>query len=252
MLDINILPEGLNWFSFYSLIIASGFTSFITAALGIGGGMLLLSIMAQVLPIKAIIPTHGLVQLGSNAGRAVLMRDHIQWTYLLWFALGSAVGVFAGGQLVIALPINSLQLILGVFILISLWLPSIQNSFVGKNTLFISGLTSTFLTMFVGATGPFIVSTLRNFKLTSEGLVANSAAFMVLQHALKVIAFSALGFAFYDYAFLILLMIASGFLGTIIGRRLLLKFNEANFQKALKLLLSLLALRLILMAIWPT
>jgi uncharacterized membrane protein YfcA len=106
--------------------------------------------------------------------------------------------------------------------------------------------------MFVGATGPFVIAILRAFRLSREELVASGAAVLVLQHALKVIAFALLGFVFNSYMPLIILMIASGFLGTIIGRRLLLKIDEALFQKALDLVLSVLALRLVIIALWPS
>lgn len=252
MFELIILPDSLNWASFYSLIILSGFTSMLTAAAGIGGGMLMLAALAQVIPIKAIIPVHGLVQLGSNTGRALVMLKHIHWAYFLWFAMGSIAGAIIGGQLVISLPIKLLQLFLGLFILFTVWGPSFINKRSGELTLVFGGLLSTFLTMFVGATGPFVIAILRAFRLSREELVASGAAVLVLQHALKVIAFALLGFVFNSYMPLIILMIASGFLGTIIGRRLLLKIDEALFQKALDLVLSVLALRLVIIALWPS
>lgn len=252
MHELITLPDSLNWVSFYGLVVLSFFTSLLTAAAGIGGGMLMLAALAQVLPVKAIIPVHGLVQLGSNTGRAFVMLKHVHWFYFLWFTIGSIVGAIAGGQLVISLPIKLLQLLLGLFILFTVWGPRFTNKRSGKFTLVFSGLVSTFLTMFVGATGPFVIATLRAFQLSREALVASSAAFLVLQHALKVIAFGLLGFAFNRYISLITLMLASGFLGTLIGRHLLLRIDEALFQKALNVMLSVLALRLVTVALWSS
>ena len=61
------------------LLAASFAGSFITVVLGIGGGALLLAIMASFLPAAALIPVHGVVQFGSNSTRAALLRDGIQW-----------------------------------------------------------------------------------------------------------------------------------------------------------------------------
>jgi uncharacterized membrane protein YfcA len=246
MLELITLPESMSWASFYSLVFLSCFTSFMTASAGIGGGMLMLAVLAQVLPIKAIIPVHGLVQLGSNMGRTLIMFSQVHWLYFFWFALGSIIGAIIGGQLVISLPIKVLQMLLGSFILFTVWGPSFINKRSGNPTLIIGGLVSTFLTMFVGATGPFVIAVLKSFGLSREGLVATSAAFLVLQHALKVLVFGLLGFAFHSYLPLITLMIASGFIGTMIGRQLLLKIDEAVFQKMLIVVLSVLALRLII------
>lgn len=251
MFELITLPETLSWTSFYSLILLSSFTSMLTAAAGIGGGMLMLAALAQVLPVNAIIPIHGLVQLGSNTGRALVLLKHVRWDYFLWFALGSVLGAVIGGQLVITLPIKLLQLLLGGFILFTVWGPTLSNTRSGKPTLLISGLISTCLTMFIGATGPFVITMLRGFNLPREALVASGATFLVLQHGLKVLTFGLLGFAFHHYIPLITLMVASGFVGTLMGRRMLFKIDEALFQKALNLILTVLAVRLVLIALWP-
>jgi hypothetical protein len=40
-------------------------------AFGIGGGAALLAVMASLVPPAALIPVHGVVQVGSNLGRAL-------------------------------------------------------------------------------------------------------------------------------------------------------------------------------------
>lgn len=253
MHDLLLLPDSLSWASFWGLVILSGFTSMLTASFGIGGGMLLLAVIAQAIPMKAIIPVHGAVQLGSNAGRMIVMFNNIVWSHFAWFAAGSLVGALVGGQLVISLPINLLQASLGVFILLTVWGPQIWHSSLFNNSansksLLIGGVASTFLTMFVGATGPLVLATIRLFKLNRLNLVATSAACLVLQHALKILIFGLLGFAYSPYFLLILLMICSGFIGTLIGRKLLIKADEQRFQAWLNIILSALALRLIYLA----
>jgi uncharacterized protein len=68
---------------------------------------------------------------------------------------------------------------------------------------------------------------------------------MSIQHALKVLAFGYLGFAFKDWLPLIAAMIGAGFLGTWYGTKLLEKLPEAMFQKILRGLLTILALDLL-------
>lgn len=72
------------------------------------------------------------------------------------------------------------------------------------------------------------------------------AVAMTAQHALKGAAFAALGFAFLDWAPLMAAMIATGFLGTLAGSRLLGRLPEAFFRAAFRWLLTLLALDLAL------
>jgi uncharacterized membrane protein YfcA len=250
MFDLITLPEGINWLSFWGLIIASCFTSMLTASLGIGGGMLMLAALSQLVPVKAIIPIHGIVQLGSNTGRALLMVKDVHWYHVLWFSLGGVFGAALGGHVVVSLPIDTLRIMLGLFILLSVWAPSLSTTFATKQSLFFGGAFSSFLTMFIGATGPFVLAMIRAFKLNSLSLVATSAACLVLQHALKVFTFFVLGFAFAPYLSLIVLMVASGVIGTIIGKRLLIEIDEKRFQYWLNIILSLLALRLLLVAVF--
>ena len=52
---------------FYGLVLLSAATSLLTAVAGAGGGAVLIGVMALVLPGSAVIPVHGLVQMGSFA-----------------------------------------------------------------------------------------------------------------------------------------------------------------------------------------
>ena len=242
----SLIPDFLPHYVFYGLILLSGCTSMLSISIGIGGGTGMLAVMAQVLPVAAIIPTHGMVQLGSNFGRAIVMLPYVNHHLLGWFLLGSICGALLGGQIVISLPTTILQGVLGAFILYSVWNPSLKIFKPSDGGLFAGGLVSTALTMFVGATGPFVMAMLRGFALSPQRLVSTSAACMVIQHVLKVLAFGLLGFAFAPYLPLIVLMVVSGFVGTLIGRWLLLKVDEVKFKRALNIVLTILALKLLM------
>lgn len=252
MEDLFLIPPTLSISQFVALTVLSFFTSMLTAAFGIGGGILLLATMAQMLPAKALIPVHGVVQLGSNTGRALIMVKTIATKQLTWFIIGSLIGAAIGGNIVVSLPTTTIQLMLGSFIIITTWAPKFSSTQSSLPKLTITGALSTFLTMFVAATGPFVMATLRPLNPQREVLVATHAACMVAQHFLKVIVFGLLGFAFSAYLGLVIAMIASGFIGTLVGRRLLLKIDEAKFQKALNIVLTALAIKLIYSALTAT
>ena len=74
----GFLPEGIGPVVAGLLIVASFFTSALTAASGVGGGTLMLMLMGMFVPVAALIPVHGAVQLGSNTGRAVHQRAHVR------------------------------------------------------------------------------------------------------------------------------------------------------------------------------
>jgi len=242
-------PEVLSNVDVALLIGTSFFTSMLTAAMGIGGGVALLAVMAQIVPVTAIVPVHGVVQLGSNIGRAGLMHRDINWKLLAYFLGGSAVGAIVGGQIVVSLPVPYLQLTLAIFILYATWAPKPGGGKPSTNALAFGGAFSTLLTMFVGATGPFVAAILRPFELGKLGQVATMSICMVVQHLLKVVVFGLLGFSFAPYLPLIAAMIGLGFLGTIVGRKLLHSFSEKLFTHILSGVLTVLALRLLWTAI---
>ncbi len=115
-----LVPADLPVWAVLALIATACLTSAMTAALGIGGGVLLLAIMSMLLPAAAIIPLHGLVQLGSNANRAAFTAKHIRWQTLYWFAPGVVLGALLASALLVELPPALLQLSIASFILV-LW-----------------------------------------------------------------------------------------------------------------------------------
>lgn len=244
-----LMPEGLALWSSILLIVIAGLTSAMTAAFGIGGGLTLLAVMIPLMPISAVVPVHGIVQFGSNAGRAVLQFRHVRYDVQLWFVLGALVGAAVGGVVAVDLPAVALKLLIGVFVLWSMWgkMPVIGAG--NRFLIALGGAGSTLLTMFVGATGPFVMGLYAHAKFTKEELVANFAGSMLVQHFLKIVVFGALGFAFGEWLPLALAMVLAGFAGTVVGTHILRKLPERVFRIALKTLLTVIGLELVFSAL---
>jgi uncharacterized protein len=240
-----ILPANVSPGVFALLVVVSFFTSALTAAFGIGGGVAMLGALAGAVPPAMVVAVHGVVQLGSNMGRVVIQRAHILWRPVAIFTVGSLFGAVAGAAVFVALPERLLLALLGVFILVMTWLPKPRIPGLESTGMLIGGFIATFITMFVGATGPFVQALFLPMGLDRKTLIASHAACNVIQHGLKVLAFGFLGFAFQDWLPLIAVMILSGLLGTWLGTRLLETLPEALFQRLLKGILTVLALDLL-------
>ncbi|WP_114418433.1 sulfite exporter TauE/SafE family protein [Marinospirillum perlucidum] len=240
------LPEQLSTEISLLLILAAGLTSGVTAALGVGGGVLLLAIMALLVPPAAIIPLHGMVQLGSNANRTLMTWKHLDWKRLAAFFPGVLVGAWLASLFLVQLPMQWLQLGIAGFILFLCWGPKVPPLALGRVGSFLAAALTTFISMFVGATGPLVAAFV---KQQHQGdrfrTVANFAASMSLQHLPKAVIFGSAGFVFADWLGLLALMIAAGALGTWAGLKFLARQSNQNFARFFNLLLTLLALRLI-------
>jgi uncharacterized membrane protein YfcA len=239
------LPVGVTPGVAIVLILFSFVTSGITAAFGIGGGMVMLGALSASVPPATIIAVHGLVQFGSNIGRSVVQRDNIVWRPALLFMAGCLIGVMAGAWFITAVPTRLLLAILGLFILLMTWVPKPRIPGMERQGMVIGGAFASILSMFVGAVGPFVQALLLPLRLERRQLVATHSAMQTGQHLLKVLAFGLVGFSFSDWLPLTLAMIASGFLGTLFGTRLLDRMSAAVFERVLKGGLTLIALDLL-------
>jgi len=238
-----LTPASLSPMLALVLVITAGFTSFLSAAMGIGGGLLLLIIMANVMPIAALIPVHGLIQLGSNANRAVMTRAHVQWDIWRYFVFGALGAAVLASLVLVQLPASVLQIGIGVFVLLLTWGITPKKRELSKFARGLVGFITTFLSMFVGATGPLVAALIHAQRADRHQLVATFSACMTVQHGLKLIVFIALGFAFTPWLALVSLMIAAGWLGTWLGLKMLNRFSQEKFAFWFKLVLTGLALR---------
>ena len=243
--NIDFLPESISLFSAFIMVLASFATSAITAALGIGGGLAMLALMGLVLPVAALIPIHGIVQLGSNLGRTWRMQNHLIFSFLTPFILGAALGALIGGSIAIKLPDTILKVTLGIFIIVITWAHLPKSLNLSRRTIGIGGFITTVLTMFLGATGPLVIALLSRFFHDRKELVANTAAAMTIQHTFKTLAFGFFGFSFTSWLPLVAIMLIMGYLGTITGGHVLHTINERIFRKIFKIGISILALDMI-------
>lgn len=230
---------------FALLVVCAGFTSLVTAALGAGGGVMLLAIMAQVIPPQFIIPVHGIVQLGSNAGRAAMSWRHIDWGTMAAFVPGAIVGAALGSLVVVILAPGVIYLSIALFTLFLCWGPKLPAVALGRAGTAMVGLVTNFLTLFVGATGPLVGAFLKQIHAGRFATVATFAATMSVQHILKAIVFQLAGFSLVPWLWLIMAMIAAGAIGTWIGLKVLRRVSDQHFRLLFRIILSVLAVRLL-------
>jgi uncharacterized protein len=229
------------------ILLASSFAgSLMTASLGVGGGAFLIAVMAGVVPPLALIPVHGIAQLGSNAGRAWMTRRHAAPRVVGFFALGSLLAALLAGFVLGRIEPGWIPLLVGLFILALTWLPMPKfNHGTRPLGLFSGGLITTLATMLVGATGP-LVSAWLGRSGDRWTYTANFSGCMFIQHLLKVLAFGLAGFAFLPWLPLLALMIAFGYAGTLVGLKVLGRLPDRHFKLLFRIVMTLLALR----AIW--
>jgi uncharacterized membrane protein YfcA len=220
-------------------------TSCLAGAIGLGGGVLLIALMPGLVPAAAILPIHSLVQLASNVSRAAFGWRHIDWTLIPALTIGAIAGAFVGGGVYANLELQWLPAIIGVLIILLTWVPLPQPRGGGQWSLLLLGFYQSGLGMLAGATGPLGAAVLARRSIQRDWLVVNTASYMSINHIIKTCAFAFIGFSFGPWLWLIAGMVLASVVGSWVGTWLRRFIPEIDFQRWFRLLVTLLALRMI-------
>ena len=90
----------------FALVPVAFFTSCLAAAIGMGGGVLLIAAMPGLVPTAAIIPVHAVTQLASNASRALFGWRHIARELVPALLFGAVLGAWLGGEVYASLDLR--------------------------------------------------------------------------------------------------------------------------------------------------
>ena len=110
---------------FLALSVAAFASAFFGVFAGAAGGVILLAAMALVVPAPVLVPVHTVVMLGAGATRTAIMWRYVMQKTLLPYLIGAAAGAALGAKVFVALPISLSLGILGLFILVVTWMPTL-------------------------------------------------------------------------------------------------------------------------------
>ena len=240
------------------LIIASFLTSSISAVLGMGGGIILLAIMALIIPEGyVVIALHGIIQLISNLTRSFVFKKHIRQSLIKQYFQGAVLGLSISSLIIFILiscfqvesakeiKIDFLKPLIGLFILWFLFgkrhrVKTDHPNFFGAGAL--SGLC----TVFVGATGPLIAPFFLKGKLSKENIIANKAVCQAISHMGKIPLFVLFfNFNYFSEMQVLIPLTIAVIIGTNLGKQILQFIPEKVFRRLFRGTLTVIAIKLI-------
>ena len=240
------------------LIIAAFITSIISAIIGMGGGVTLLGIMAIIIPEGyMVVALHGIIQLVSNITRTTIFREHVYQPILKKFFIGIVPGLLCAVLIIIGLinyfnlnfaselKIDFLKPLIGIYIIWFLYLKKKRRIQSDKIFLLIGSLSG-LVTVFIGAAGPLIAPFFIDRDLTKENIVATKAACQAIGHLGKMPIFIYFfGVNYLHHWSVLLPLVLAVYFGTKIGKKSLGLLSEQFFKKLFRLVLTIIAIRLI-------
>ena len=224
----------------------------LSAIVGMAGGITLLAVMLLFLDPLVAIPIHGAVQLVSNGSRTWIQRNHARWDIVGRYALLLLPMGFAGLVIARSLPPVATKAAIGAFVLLATWAPGAlllgahpENTNPRTRFVVLGGVVG-LLNITLGATGPLIAPFFLNLGLDRYALIGTKAACQMLGHLAKLAVFGVTGFAFFEHAGLLVLLSTLVIAGTWAGSRILHLVSEQLFVTLYRSVLTLVALRLVI------
>jgi len=227
------------------MALAAIFTSAFAGAAGLGGGLMLLSMLPAFLPSSALIPLHAVSQWFSNASRLGMKYREVDTSLIKPLFIGAIGGAMVGALLYRSFPLEILPPVLGLWILWLTWGPKPRFSIPQRFTFTFLGFYQSALSMALGATGPLGTALLMRHTQDREYVVINTALYMSISHTCRVTAFIVLGFSFTEWWRELTVLILGALVGTYIGTAIRPLINQAFAVKLLKGILTMLALNLV-------
>jgi uncharacterized membrane protein YfcA len=214
-------------------IISALATSLLSGLVGMAGGVVLMAVLVNILPVSSAMVLHGITQFTANGSRTLILRKHLMWRLLPGYILGAGVAV-AGFSALLFVPEASVVLILvGLFP----WLARLQPKSSAFNITrpvsnIICGFSVTSAQLLAGAAGPLLDLFYLKSGLDRQTVVANKALTQTIGHLLRIFYYGAIiSVATPLPNWLFLAAAIAAVIGTRLGTWLLARWDDQRFQR---------------------
>jgi len=230
------------------IVISALLTSILSGVFGMGGGMILMGVLAVSLDPAAAIVAHGVIQFVANGWRCFGLRTQVVVKPLAPFLAGSFVAAVLMGFFSVTSNAGAILILLGStpFIGLALERMWVLDAMRRSHALAVGALTSGFQ-LLAGASGPLLDQLFLHGSLAKEQVVATKAAVQTVGHAIKVGYYLLLvtGPITEDAVILGLIAMPAAMMGTSLGQRILRRMNEKTFRTGSRALVFLIGSALI-------
>ncbi|AFY73152.1 putative permease [Synechococcus sp. PCC 7502] len=199
------------------LALVSFFAWIISTLAGGGSPFVMIPLVNLMLGAEAVPPVITIGMFLGNSHRILLFWRFIDWKLTLWYFPGAIAGAFLGAYTFTQIHLEWLQLLIGVFLVISVigfalespkqkepqTTESTKSSELGelKKTRFKlqawhimpASFLKAFVSGLIGTTGPVLNPFYLRYGLVKEELIATKATHVVIIHTVKIFTYGLLG-----------------------------------------------------------
>lgn len=228
---------------FCALVVTVAFA--VRGGAGFGGGAVAVPLLALVFPVQVTVPVVTILNMLSSIGQGMLDWRKIVWKEIWRILPGSLLGVFVGLYVLTLIDPQPLARALGVFVVVyALYVMMFADRtpvIASRWMLAVAGVTSFAAgiigAVFGGAAGPLYVVYLNSVKLGKDAFRMTITTVMLFQGLTRIAGYVMLGL--YDGGTLTLLAAALPMVvvGSVLGARIVRRFDQAVFSRAIGVVL---------------
>ena len=234
------------------MLIALFIIAFIAATIstiaGFGSALILISASSLVFDIKWSIAITTFFYFYNSSLKTYYFRTYIDWPLVFKVSLFALPGVAIGAYFLLFINASWLSLGLALMSLVYLALDIFKRMpryKVTDSSLLFGGFVYGFISGAAG-TGSLIKAMLfKQIKMPKEAFIASMAASALPLNIVKMTVFISASLIMWEDISSILTLLLASYLGTLLGKRLLLKVSQVRFDKLVRLMLFVLSISLI-------
>jgi len=227
----------------------SFFAGILASLAGFGSSMVLLPVALLFFDAKSALFLVACFHLFGNLFKVRLFLRSIDKRVAFYFGLPSVIFAFVGAMLVSRVPVDSLRTWVAIFIIVFALYSFIKPYFrlpETNLTAIIGGSLSGFMAGLIGLGGAIRSTFLIAFELPKEAYVGTAALIALVIDLTRVPTYWLTNVVPPgNYYQLLLLLIITAFVGTRIGKVLLVKLDQSTFRKIVLVMLLVVGIKLL-------
>jgi uncharacterized membrane protein YfcA len=216
---------------------------------GFGSSVFFVSISHFFFDMQTVLALTGLLHVFSNIFKIGLFRKHIDWRLTMLIGFPSVALTFVGALLTSFVNMESVKLVLGIFLLALAFLFLLAGHFKLSPTnanCITGGALAGFLAGFAGTGGAIRGLVLTAFDLEKQLFAGTSAAIDLGVDVTRTIVYAGNNFFRQEHIVYVPILIAASFLGSYLGKKLMQRIPQQAFRLIVLILIGAMGAILIL------
>jgi uncharacterized membrane protein YfcA len=231
-------------------LIASYLAAVVATLAGFGSSTLLIPVAIHFMDVKTAIFLVACFHLFNNIFKVKLFWKKIDFKTFLLFGIPSIIFAFGGAYLVSVMPVNTIKIVVAIFLILFSTYSLLNPKFALKKTrtnAVLGGGMSGLLAGLIGLGGAIRSTFLISFSLPIEVYVATSAMIAVVIDLTRIPTYLMTKVVQESsYYFLIVFLIVSAYLGVKTGKILLTRIKQVTFRSVVLIALLLMGISILL------